>query len=159
MARADGATLQFEILSQADNKLVLTFNCNAWGAFASGKPAVDYVVIKELRGAPEWQTVTVKLEELRAIDPQVTAPLDNWQSVTELSLGASGTSGRGKDKLQVTSSAWQGTRVIRNLRWEGGKYAEQKVNAAPLNATDYQKNFNDAIKKSLEQEKQDQLRK
>jgi len=151
----DGATLQFEILSQADNKLVLTFNCNAWGAFAAGKPAIDYTVVKELRGSPDWQTVTIKLEELSPTDSKMTSPLENWQTVTEFSLGASGTSGRGKDKQQVTSSAWQGPRSIRNLRWVGGKYAEQKANAAPLNSTDFQKNFNDAIKKSLEQEKLD----
>lgn len=151
----DGATLQFEILSQVDNKLVLTFNCNAWGAIAPGKPAVDYMVIKELRGSPDWQSVTVNLAELSAIDPQVTALLENWQSVTEFSVGASGTSGRAKDKLQVPNSTWQGPRAIRNLRWEGGAYTTQKTPAAALSADELQKNFNDAIKKSLEQEKVD----
>ncbi len=147
----DGATLHFEVQSQTDNRLVLTFNCNAWGAFAPGKPAVDYTVVKELRGSPEWQLVTVNLAELSAIDPQVTTPLENWQSVTEFSVGASGTSGRGKDKhVKVADSAWQGPRAIRNLRWEGGTYATQKSPAAALSPEEFQKNFNDAIKKSLE---------
>ena len=42
----DGATLQFEIKSRDRQSLVIKFNCNAWGAFAPGKPAVDYTVSK-----------------------------------------------------------------------------------------------------------------
>ena len=41
--------LRFEIKSRTDNRLVIKFNCNAWGAFAPGKPAVYYTVVKELR--------------------------------------------------------------------------------------------------------------
>jgi hypothetical protein len=46
----DGATLHFEIKCETDNQLVLTFNCNAWGAIAPGKPVVDYTVVKALTG-------------------------------------------------------------------------------------------------------------
>lgn len=36
----DGASLCFEIQCPGDNQLVLTFNCNAWGAFTPGAPAL-----------------------------------------------------------------------------------------------------------------------
>ena len=39
--------------SQTDNALVIQFNCNAWGASAPGQPAVDYTVVKELKGSQE----------------------------------------------------------------------------------------------------------
>ena len=48
----DGAKLVFEIKSQSDNTLVVTFNCNAWGACQPGKPAVDYAVAKDLTSVP-----------------------------------------------------------------------------------------------------------
>jgi len=52
--------------------------------------------------------------------------------------------------------AWRGSREIRNLRWEGGEYSRQAATGATLSPEEFQKNFNDAIKKSLEQEKLDQ---
>lgn len=42
---------------------------------------------------------------------------------------------------------------IRNLRWEGGVYQSQASTGATLTPEDFQKNFDDAIKKSLEEEK------
>ena len=115
----DGAKLLFEIKSQTDNTLVVQFNCNAWGAFAPGKPAVDYTVVKELKGAPDWQSVSVGLKELAATDPQITAPLANWQTVTELSISPCGEIVKDGKKIRVPGKPWQGPREIRNLRWEG----------------------------------------
>jgi hypothetical protein len=117
----DGARLLFEIRSQTDNRLVIKFNCNAWGAFAPGKPAVDYTAVKELKGSPDWQTVSVGLPELTATDPAITAPLANWQSVTELSISPSGEAVKNGLKVQVSGKPWQGPREFRNLRWEGGR--------------------------------------
>lgn len=152
----DGATLHFEIKCETDNQLVLTFNCNAWGAFAQGKPAVDYTVVKPLKGSPDWQSVDVKLSELTAPDPKVTAPLANWRTVTEFSLSPSGSILKNGQTETVSGKAWKGPREIRNLRWEGGEYSTQVTTDAALSPDDLQKNFNDAIKKSLEQEKADQ---
>ena len=149
----DGATLHFEIKCQTDNQLVLTFNCNAWGAMIPGKPAVDYTAVKALKGSPDWQTVSVSLNELVATDPKVTAPLANWQSVTEFSLSPSGTTVRAGQKVKADGPPWRGPREIRNLHWEGGAYARQQTADAALRPEEFQKNFNDAIRKSLEQEK------
>ena len=149
----DGATLHFEIKCQTDNQLVLTFNCNAWGAMIPGKPAVDYTAVKALKGSPDWQTVSVSLNELVATDPKVTAPLANWQSVTEFSLSPSGTTVRAGQKVKADGHPWRGPREIRNLHWEGGAYSRQQTADAALRPEEFQKNFNDAIRKSLEQEK------
>jgi hypothetical protein len=149
----DGATLHFEVKCESDNQLVLTFNCNAWGAMIPGKPAVDYTVVKMLKASPDRQTVAVSLNELIATDPKVTAPLANWQTVTEFSICPSGTTVKGGQKVKADGKAWQGPREIRHLRWEGGEHAIQKTADAALRPEEFQKNFNDAVKKSLEQEK------
>ena len=152
----DGARLVFEIKPQTDNALVLTFNCNAWGAFAPGQPAVDYTAVKELKGSPDWQTVSVSLHELVATNPKITAPLASWQTVTEFSLSPSGETVKDGQKLKVPGKAWQGAREIRNLRWEGGEYSRQRTVDSALSPAEHQKSFNDAIKKSLEPGKTDQ---
>ena len=152
----DHATLHFEVNCQTDNQLVLTFNCNAWGAMIPGEPAVDYTAVKELKGSSDWQTVSVKLNELIATDPKVTTPLVNWQTVTEFSICPSGTTVKDGQKVKADGKPWQGPREIRNLRWEGGEYARQKTVDSALSPEEFQKNFNDAIRKSLEQEKANQ---
>ncbi|MEI6235774.1 MAG: acetylxylan esterase [Planctomycetota bacterium] len=151
----DGASLHFEIKSETDNKIVVTFNCNAWGAFTPGKSAVDYTAVKEIKGSPDWQSVSLSLNELVATDPNITAPLANWQSVTEFSISPKGESVKDGQKVKVDGKAWKGPREIRNLRWEGGDYSRQATTGATLSSDDFQKNFNDAIKKSLDQEKLD----
>ncbi|MFM8893677.1 MAG: hypothetical protein ACKOTB_19055, partial [Planctomycetia bacterium] len=151
----DGATLVFEVSCEGDNQLVLTFNTNAWGAFAPGRPAVDYAVVKPLRGSPDWQTVSVKLDELVATDPAVTAPLTDWQSVTEFRISPSGMVVQNGEKSKVDGRPWVGPRRIRNLRWEGGEYSGRKAAGSALEQADFKKNFDDAIKRSLEQEKLD----
>ncbi|MEI6178132.1 MAG: acetylxylan esterase [Verrucomicrobiota bacterium] len=117
----DGAKLLFEIRTQTDNALVVKFICNEWGVFAPGKPALDYTVVKELLGSPDWQTVTVSLRELAATDPKVTAPLANWQTVAEFNVSPSGEIVKDGKKSNVTGRPWKGPRNIRNLRWEGGE--------------------------------------
>ena len=114
----DHATLHIEVICQADNQLVLTFNCNAWGAIVPGTPAFDYTVAKELKGSSAWQTVSVKLSELFATDPNVTTPLANWQTVTEFSISPSGTVVKHGQPVKLVGKGWQGPREIRNLRWE-----------------------------------------
>ena len=155
----DGAKLVFEIRTQTDNALVLTFNCNAWGAFAPGKPAVDYTAVKELKGSPDWQSVSVSLNDLAATDPKIAAPLAYWRTVTEFSLSPSGETARDGQKEKVPGKSWQGPREIRNLRWEGGEYARQQTADSTLSPEAHQKSFNDVIKNSLAQDKAEQRRK
>jgi dienelactone hydrolase len=130
----DGATLAFEIRCETDNTLVLTFNCNAWGAIRPGRPAVDYTVAKELKGSPDWQNVSVERCPIsprptrgrgaapdqtgRASPSSASAPADKW-------CGAGG-------REKVDGKPWTGPREIRNLRWVGGEYAAPvPADAAP----------------------------
>jgi dienelactone hydrolase len=149
----DGATLSFEIRCETDNQVVVTVNCNAWGAFEEGKPTVDYTAVKQLKGSRDWQTVTISLAELTSTNPKVTIPLANWRTVTELSISPSGETMVDGARVKSNGKPWRGPREIRNLRWNGGEYPSQITADAPLKSDAFQKNFNDAIKKSLEQEK------
>jgi hypothetical protein len=117
----DGATLRFEIQCHTDNTLVLQFNCNAWGAFVPGKPAVDYTVVRELKGSRDWQEVSVGLNEFRATDPAITGAPANWRTVTEFSISPSGEIVRDGLGVKVSGKPWQGPRAIRNLRWDAGE--------------------------------------
>ncbi len=150
-----GATLHFEIRNETDNRLVLMFNCNGWGAMIPGRPAVDYTVVKKLNASKDWQGVSVSLDELIATDPTITTPPADWQTVTEFSLSPSGMTVKDGQKVKVDGNPWQGPREIRNLRWEGGEYPAQATPGAAVSPEDFKKNFDGAIKKSLEQEKLD----
>lgn len=55
--------------------------------------------------------------------------------------------------MKAEGKPWRGPREIRNLRWEGGEYLRHTATDATLRPGEFQKHFNDAIKKSLEQEK------
>jgi len=114
----DGAKLSFEIRSETHNELVIVFETNGWGAFASGKPAVDYAVVKPVAGGPDWQKVVVSLDELVATKPEINTALADWRTVTQLSIGPSGEVVRNGQKQSVAGKSWRGPRGIRNLRWE-----------------------------------------
>lgn len=151
----DGATLHFEIKTETDNQLVLTFNVNGWGAMIPGKPAVDYTVVKPLKGSGDWQSVSVSLGELVATDPKITTPPADWQAVTEFGISPSGATVKEGQRVKADGKAWKGPRELRNLRWEGGNYPIRPTSEAAVSPEDFKKNFDGAIKKSLEQEKLD----
>ncbi len=152
----DGAKLVFETRCESDNTLVIKFNCNGWGVYQAGKPIVDYVAVKELKGYPNWQTVSVAAEDTVALDPKITGPIPNWQTVTEFSLSPSGETVKNGVKVKVGGKAWNGPRAIRNLHWVGGVYVTRRPTDSKLSDEEYQKQFNDAINQSLAQEKLDQ---
>ena len=152
----DDATLNFEIRCESDNQLVITFNCNAWGAMTPGKPPVDYCVVKPLKASPDWQPISIALNELISPDPKNTTPLIDWQTVTELTISPTGSFKVDGQKSTVPGKPWKGPREIRNLRWEGGKYTERTPASSTIRSEDFQRNFNDAIKRSIEQEKKGQ---
>lgn len=150
----NGGKLVFEIKTATDNTFVVVIGNNAWGVYGKKTPSSDFVAIKELKGSPDWQTVSVSLSDLVGNDPKVTDPLADWQTVTDLRISPN-YKGGAKGKVNVPGKAWQGPREIRNLHWEGGEYAGVQAVGAGMSAADHQRQFNDAIKKSLEQEKLD----
>lgn len=152
----NGGKLLFEIRCETDNTLVVSFNCNGWGSIQPGKPAVDYVAVKDLKGSLEWQTLSITADELVALDLKVKEPPANWQAVTEFSICPSGETVKDGQKIKAGGKGWKGPREIRNMRWEGGTYVSQRPTDSKLSDEEYQKQFNDSINKSLEQEKLDQ---
>ncbi len=118
-------------------------------------PRITCPILWLSKGSPYWQSVVVKLDEFVALDPKVTAPLANWQTVSELSVSPSGSMIKDGQKVSLSGLPWKGPREIRNLRWEGGEYTQRNNGLAPVNSNDLQLNFNDAIQRSLEQEKSD----
>jgi hypothetical protein len=62
---------------------------------------------------------------------------------------------RDGEKVKVDGAAWVGPRTIRNLRWEGGEYPRHQTTGATADLHDFRRNFDDAIRRSLEQEKLD----
>lgn len=145
-----GAKLVFEIKTQTENSLVVTVQSNAWGAILPGKPAVEYSAVLSLPGSADWQTISIGLEDLTATDPKHTAPLAHWQTITELGISPSGATVKEGQKVKVNGKAWQGPREIRNLRWEGGEYTTTGAIDRALSPDELRKNFDNAIKKSLE---------
>ena len=152
----DGAKLVFEVNPLRDASLVVSVTSNEWGAFSSA-PKAQYHVVRELKGSPEFQTVSVSLEDLVPTDPQTTVPLANWQTLTELALSPSVRAGKPGQPAPPEGKPWaKPTEVqVRNLRWEGGTYTAGQAKGAALSEAEHRKAFNEAIRKSLEQEKQD----
>ncbi len=148
----NGARLLFDIRCHTDNSLVVSVHCNEWGAYEPGKPAVSYSVIKPLKGSTDWQTVVVSLEELAVTDPKFSMPIQDWQTVCELSISPAGQTTRSGQLVKVDAKAWEGPREIRNLRWEGGEYSKSQMSNSPLTPAEHEKAFNEAIRKSLQQE-------
>ncbi len=151
----NGAKLMFDIRCHTDNSLVVSVHCNEWGAFEPGKPAVSYSVIKPLKGSTDWQTVVVSLEELAVTDPKFSTLITDWQTVCELSISPAGQTTRSGQLVKVDAKPWEGPREIRNLRWEGGEYSKNRMSNSPLTPAEHEKAFNEAIKKSLQQEEAD----
>lgn len=152
----DGARLLFEVNPKTDCTLFVRVVSNDWSAF-SREPRREYAVRKELQGGADWQTISVGLEELVPLDPKVEGTLPNWHTVTELMFSPSSESGRKGEGSRIEGKAWKGSvePQFRNLRWEGGVYPEVSSKDSVPTAGTQEKAFNEAIKRSLEQEKLD----
>lgn len=150
----DGAKLRFEIAASQDSWLVVKFNSNDWGAFLPG-PKGEFATVKKLQVKDGWATVEVALADLRPYGA-TKGTLANWDTLTELSITA-GIPAELKTPDMDRPKGWtQNLKpIIRNLRWEGGTYVAVKKAPATLTEAERTKAFNDAIKASLEQEKQD----
>ena len=123
------------------------------------KEGLTDLAVQHLKGSPDWQTVRVTLSDLHPADERQAEPLTTWQSVTQVQFSPTG-SVIGKDgtKTEVGKLAWENPtkNALHNLRWEGGTYGDATVAPAELKApADFDRQFNDAIKQSLEQERRD----
>lgn len=149
-----GAKLRFEIAAREDSWLAVRCMSNEWGAFAAG-PKAEYAAVKKLEVKDGWATVEVELSDLRPIGV-TKATLADWSTLTDLSFTPN-IPAELKTAEMTPTKGWtrEFNPAIRNLRWEGGTYAEKKLAPATLTEAERTKAFNDSIKASLEQEKKD----
>ncbi len=131
----------------------LTFNYNAWECHDRRQTRRGIRVVKKVNASSQWQTISVALDELNSTDPKVTASLANWQTVTEFSISPTGTIVKDGQKVKVEGEPWRGPREIRAMRWEGGEYPAHRAVDSVLTPDALKKSFDDAIRKSLEEEK------
>ena len=116
-----GAKLVFDVKCPQDNTIVVIADLNGWGVYP-GKPGGSYLAGRALKGSPDWQTVSVGLEDMRPASQTCPPAMAAWDTVTELSLRRQGTFYQdGKEvKFGESSPGWNEPREFRNLRWEGG---------------------------------------
>jgi hypothetical protein len=82
----------------------------------------EYMAGKTLKGSPDWQTVSVSLDELMPTKKEGQAAMTSWDTVAELSFRGQGTFYQGGKEVKFGegSPGWNEPREFRNLRWEGG---------------------------------------
>ena len=155
-----GAKLVFDMTSETDNTVFVSLTCNDWGSFEPGKPTTHWTAVKQVTGSNSPQTISVALDDMINTDPKTTGRLANWQTVTEMSISPSGDTVKDGQKTHVEGKPWKGSRQVLNLHWEGaGETKSSSTNTAEPStapADMQQRRFNEAIQKSLEQEKRDQ---
>ncbi len=112
----NGAQLAFEILSTADNTLVVSLRNDGSDSDESAF-AGEYFCEKKLAASEDWQTVTLDLGDFLPARKDL-APLRVWRFVTELSLGSDGESAyKNGVRVDLGDKEWKGPREFRNLRW------------------------------------------
>lgn len=155
----EGASLVFDVRCPTDNVLRVTVVSNGWGAFP-GKPwGIAYEARKPITGSPDWQTVTVALDDLIATkkEKEVGSRLPSWDTATELSFGWAPTylqDGQEEPFGEKNSqrNGWREPREFRNLRWEGGGDATPSAGPASTAApppAELDATIQSEIKKSL----------
>jgi Acetyl xylan esterase (AXE1) len=145
----EGARLVFDVKCPDDNVLAVVVDLNGWGVYP-GKPSGSYEARKPLKGSPDWQTVSVSLDDMRSTKQDDAGPMTSWDTVTELSFRrAKAYLDNGVDvPFGTDAQGWRAPREFRNLRWEGG--ADVKEGAVSGVGTDaVPKDLDDTIKAAI----------
>ena len=84
---SDGESLCLDVKTAKDAKLELYFSYNKWSCFDGNAKPGKYQVTKELKGSPDWQTITVSINDLQPQSQDVPARLtNNWQMISDVGL-------------------------------------------------------------------------
>lgn len=148
-----GAKLSFKVAAKKDGWLAVRCVANEWGAFTAG-PKAEYAALKELKVRDGWAEVEVSLADLKPIGG-AKGVLADWDTLTEIALTPNIPAELRPAEMKPAKSWYGLDPAVRDLRWEGGTYAAKKLAPATLTEAERTKAFNDSIKASLEQEKQD----
>jgi len=89
----EGDRFCLEVKSAQDTKIELSFSYNRWNCFLTGNDPTErpgsYTVTKEIKGSPDWQTVSAGVEELQTESKGLAVPpTNNWQYMADVSLTA-----------------------------------------------------------------------
>lgn len=153
----DGAVLAIDVLDPRGGALALTFEFNSYGQYGREKPSGEFFATLSFAASPEWQTLTLKLADLKPLKGDSKLPAD-WQTLCALSIN--GRVKAGDEKLGA--GRFDDQRKLRNLRWDGGVYPKTLLmpgSAAALDPEAYARQFESQIGKSLDQEKRDRNKK
>ena len=73
----------------ADTQVELAFYYNKWWSFDGNAKTGKYNVTKELKGSPDWQTVSVGVDELQPQAAGLPSPIpNNWQYIADVNVKA-----------------------------------------------------------------------
>ncbi len=154
----NGSELAMDVNDARGGAIVFTFFFNEYRQYGNEKADGEFYVVVPYANTDGWQTLNIKLDDLKPVHPNQTGrPLD-WQTLCEL-----GISGREKlqidgQEVEVGSGSFDQKRLLRNLRWIGGEYPRNIVmpgGGIQVDPAAYQKQFQAQIDKSVELEKRD----
>ena len=151
----DGATLSIDVKDPQGGYFLMAFDVNNWGAYP-GLTKGGYYCVKALAKTEDWQTVTIKLSDLKPRSSGIPPCPKSWQGITELQIVAGLHRIPGEEKTILSGGTWPGKRELRNLQWIGGKYSSPLLYpGGKLSIEEFQKIFQADIDKSIELENHD----
>jgi hypothetical protein len=151
----DGATLSIDVKDPQGGYFLMAIDVNNWGAYP-GLTKGGYYCVKALAKTEDWQTVTIKLSDLKPRSSGIPPCPKSWQGITELQIVAGLHRIPGEEKTILSGGTWPGKRELRNLQWIGGKYSSPLLYpGGKLSIEEFQKIFQADIDKSIELENHD----
>ena len=152
----DGATLSIDVKDPQGGYFLMAFDVNNWGAYPDLTKG-GYYCVKALAKTEDWQTVTIKLSDLKPRSSGIPPCPKSWQGITELQIVAGLHRIPGEEKTILSGGTWPGKRELRNLQWiGGGKYSSPLLYpGGKLSIEEFQKIFQADIDKSIELENHD----
>tara|TARA_B110000008_G_scaffold279656_1_gene327775 strand:+ start:11898 stop:13892 length:1995 start_codon:yes stop_codon:yes gene_type:complete len=151
----DGATLSIDVKDPQGGYFLMAFDVNNWGAYPDLTKG-GYYCVKALAKTEDWQTVTIKLSDLKPRSSGIPPCPKSWQGITELQIVAGLHRIPGEEKTILSGGTWPGKRELRNLQWIGGKYSSPLLYpGGKLSIEEFQKIFQADIDKSIELENHD----
>ncbi|MBT6958787.1 MAG: hypothetical protein HN996_10225, partial [Opitutae bacterium] len=151
----DGATLSIDVKDPQGGYFLMAFDVNNWGAYPDLTKG-GYYCVKALAKTEDWQTVTIKLSDLKPRGSGISDRPKSWQGITELQIVAGLHRIPGEEKTILSGGTWPGKRELRNLQWIGGKYSSPLLYpGGKLSIEEFQKIFQADIDKSIELENHD----
>jgi pimeloyl-ACP methyl ester carboxylesterase len=147
----DGAQLAVDVQCAKDTVFVVRASVNDWGAFGR-QPGGEFAAAREVKGGPDWQTLTFSLADFAPANERTRGKLTNWRYLTELALSGQAEVLIDGQKVKLGGRAWPQPRPIRNLRWVGGQPVTQAEMVGALTPEQLAAQIEQAIKASTDLE-------